>query len=104
MKIVFICVSLIVFSVSFLPLIVSSDLPTFLIGCLLTRVAAQGEADAQLTKAKAEAESIAIRAKALRDNPQVLMLEAISRWDGKLPTYLGGDSLPAPLMQLKEQK
>nr|DAP48834.1 MAG TPA: hypothetical protein [Caudoviricetes sp.]DAQ28595.1 MAG TPA: hypothetical protein [Caudoviricetes sp.] len=35
MKIVFICVSLIVFSVSFLPLIVSSDLPTFLIGCLL---------------------------------------------------------------------
>ena len=68
------------------------------------RVAAQGEADAQLTKAKAEAESIAIRAKALRDNPQVLMLEAISRWDGKLPTYLGGDSLPAPLMQLKEQK
>lgn len=67
-------------------------------------VAAQGEADAQLTKAKAEAESIAIRAKALRDNPQVLMLEAISRWDGKLPTYLGGDSLPAPLMQLKEQK
>lgn len=68
------------------------------------RVAAQGEADAQLTKAKAEAESIAIRAKALRDNPQVLMLEAISRWDGKLPTYLGGDTLPAPLMQLKEHK
>ena len=58
------------------------------------RVAAQGEADAQLTKAKAEAESIAIRAKALRDNPQVLTLEAISRWDGKLPTFLGGDSLP----------
>ena len=35
MKIVFICTALIVFSVSFLPLIVSSDLPTFLIGCLL---------------------------------------------------------------------
>gem|GEM_PF-3526138 len=35
MKIVFICVALIVFSVSFLPLIVSSDLPTFLIGCFL---------------------------------------------------------------------
>ena len=65
------------------------------------RVAAQGEADAQLTKAKAEAESIAIRAKALRDNPQVLTLEAISRWDGKLPVYFGGDSLPAPFMQMK---
>nr|DAW04077.1 MAG TPA: hypothetical protein [Caudoviricetes sp.] len=35
MKIVFICTALIVFSVSFLPLIVSSDLPTFLIGCFL---------------------------------------------------------------------
>jgi len=68
------------------------------------RVAAQGEADAQLTKARAEAESIAIRAKALRDNPQVLTLEAITRWDGKLPVYLGGDSLPTPFMQLKETK
>lgn len=66
------------------------------------RVTAQGEADAQLTKAKAEAESIAIRAKALRDNPQVLMLEAISRWDGKLPVYLNGDSLPLPFVQMKE--
>lgn len=62
------------------------------------RVAARGEADAQLTKAKAEAESIAIRAKALRDNPQVLTLEAISRWDGKLPVYLGGDALPVPFI------
>ena len=66
------------------------------------RVAAQGEADAQLTKAKAEAESIAIRAKALRDNPQVLMLEAISRWDGKLPTFLGADSLPLPLLEVNK--
>nr|WP_300899449.1 hypothetical protein [Turicimonas muris] len=65
------------------------------------RVTAQGEADAQLTKAKAEAESIAIRAKALRDNPQVLMLEAISRWDGKLPVYLNGESLPTPFLQMK---
>ena len=65
------------------------------------RVTAQGEADAQLTKAKAEAESIAIRAKALRDNPQVLMLEAISRWDGKLPVYLNGESLPTPFVQMK---
>lgn len=32
------------------------------------------------------------------------LLKAIPRWDGKLPTYLCGDSLPAPLMQLKEQK
>lgn len=66
------------------------------------RVAAQGEADAQLTKAKAEAESIAIRAKALRDNPQVLMLEAISRWDGKLPTFLVADSLPLPLLEVNK--
>ena len=52
------------------------------------RVAAQGEADAQLTRARAEAEAIAIKAKALRDNPDILQLNAIEKWDGKLPVYM----------------
>lgn len=52
------------------------------------RVAAQGEADARLTQAKAEAEAIAIKAKALRDNPGILHLNAIDKWDGKLPVYM----------------
>lgn len=56
------------------------------------RVAAQGEADAQLTRARAEAEAIAIKAKALRDNPNILQLNAIEKWDGKLPVYMSPNS------------
>lgn len=64
------------------------------------RVAAKGEADARLTRARAEAEAIAIKAKALRDNPQVLQLNAIEKWNGILPQYLGG-SQPVPFLNLQ---
>ena len=64
------------------------------------RVAAQGEADARLMRAKAEAEAIAIKAKALRDNPDVLKLNAIEKWDGKLPVYSAG-SVPTPFLPIK---
>jgi len=63
------------------------------------RVAAQGEADAKLTQARAEAEAIAIKAKALRDNPQVLQLNAIEKWNGILPQYLGGNQ-PVPFLNV----
>lgn len=59
------------------------------------RVAAQGEADAQLMRARAEAEAIAIKARALRDNPDIIQLNAIEKWDGKLPAYLtAGSAMP----------
>ena len=58
----------------------------------MTRSAAQGEADAQLTRARAEAEAIAIKAKALRDNPDILQLNAIEKWGGKLPVYMTEES------------
>lgn len=64
------------------------------------RVAAQGEADARLMRAKAEAEAIAIKAKALRDNPDVLKLNAIEKWDGKLPIYSAGGA-PTPFLPIK---
>ena len=58
-------------------------------------MAAQGEADARLTRAKAEAEAIAIKAKALRDNPGILQLNAIDKWNGVLPQYMtGGVAVP----------
>ena len=59
------------------------------------RVAAQGEADAQLMRARAEAEAIAIKARALRDNPDIIQLNAIEKWDGRLPSYLtAGSAMP----------
>ena len=64
------------------------------------RVAAQGEADARLTRARAEAEAIAIKAKALRDNPDGLQLEAIEKWDGKLPVYMT-DGTTTPFISVK---
>ena len=64
------------------------------------RVAAQGEADARITKAKAEAEAIAIKAKALRDNPDILQLNAIDKWNGILPQYLTSGS-PVPFVPVK---
>lgn len=64
------------------------------------RVAAQGEADAQLTRARAEAQAIAIKAKALRDNPAVLELNAIDKWDGKLPVYMTNGAV-VPFVSVK---
>lgn len=59
------------------------------------RAQAAGEADAKLTLAKAEAEAIKIRGDALRDNPKLVELNAVDKWDGKLPVYmLGGNSTP----------
>lgn len=59
------------------------------------RQTAQGEADAKLTLAKADAESIRIRGEALRDNPSLVELNAVDKWNGVLPTYMfGGNSVP----------
>ena len=43
------------------------------------------EAKQKLVSAKAEAEAIQIRAKALAENKDVMMLNAIEKWDGILP-------------------
>lgn len=57
--------------------------------------AAQGDAQARLTVAQAEADAIRIKGEALRQNPGVVSLSAIEKWDGKLPVYSGaGDAVP----------
>jgi regulator of protease activity HflC (stomatin/prohibitin superfamily) len=59
------------------------------------REKAKGEKDAAISRAQGEAESITIRGKALRDNPGVVELNAIEKWDGKLPsTMLPGSAVP----------
>ena len=50
--------------------------------------AAQKDADIVLIKARAEAQSVQIRGAAVAMNPQVVVLEAINRWDGKAPQTL----------------
>lgn len=59
--------------------------------------AAQKDADIVLIKARAEAESVQIRGAAVAKNPQVIMLEAINRWDGKAPQALMVDRSALPV-------
>lgn len=63
------------------------------------RELAQAGFDAQkvIAKAKGEAEAIAVQAQAVKTSggAEYLQLQAINRWDGKLPTYMGaGAPLP----------
>ena len=64
-------------------------------------VTIQIEEQATQTKirAEADAEAIRIKAKALESNPKLVEYEAVQKWDGKMPTYMMGNSLP--LINLK---
>ena len=44
--------------------------------------------------AEAEAKSMAIRAKALSQNKSLVQYEAVQKWDGKMPQYMLGSSVP----------
>lgn len=60
---------------------------------------ARGEAEAIRIKAEAESNAIRLRSQALRENPQVLQLEAIQKWNGVTPVYMGGNA-PLPFLNL----
>lgn len=57
-------------------------------------VEVQEKANQQLISAKAEAESMRIRAQALEMNKGLVEYEAVQKWDGKLPQYMMGNSVP----------
>lgn len=50
---------------------------------------------------KAEALAIERRATALRQNSNIVDLMAVERWDGKLPTYMGGGN-PVPFINAEK--
>lgn len=56
---------------------------------------ARGDKESAILKAQGEAESLNIRGEALRKNPGMVELNAIDKWDGKLPTMMtGSGSVP----------
>ena len=57
-------------------------------------VRVQEEANQKIIAAKAEAESMRIRAKALTQNKGLVEYEAVQKWNGKLPQYMMGNSVP----------
>ncbi len=52
------------------------------------------EAQQKIEAAKGSAEAITIEAQALENNPQVLELRAIEKWDGVLPKVVGEQATP----------
>lgn len=52
------------------------------------------KAKQQVISAKAEAESMRIRANALSQNARLVQYEAVHKWDGKMPVYMLGNSVP----------
>ena len=57
-------------------------------------VQVQEEAKQKVIAAEAEAKSMAIRAKALSQNKSLVQYEAVQKWDGKMPQYMLGNSVP----------
>jgi len=53
-------------------------------------IEAEIQAKATITRAKAEAESIRIRGEALKENPDLIQLQIVERWDGRSPMVIGG--------------
>ena len=52
------------------------------------------KAKQQIVQSEAEAKAIRIKAQALQQNAQLIELEAVKKWDGKLPEYMLGNSIP----------
>lgn len=64
------------------------------------RETAQGEADAKLMLAKAEAEAIQIRGDALRGNPGLVDLTLAEKWNGQYPDTLITGGSGAQILQI----
>lgn len=58
------------------------------------------EAQQKIEEAKGKAEALRVEAEAISSSQSILELEAIKKWDGKLPTYMGGDSNAIPFLNL----
>jgi uncharacterized membrane protein YqiK len=61
----------------------------------IARTRAEGEAEAIRLRGEAEAAAIRARADALRANADLVQLQAVEKWDGKLPaTMVPASALP----------
>lgn len=81
----------------------SRDLDRIKIEADQKRAQAQGEADARIMSAKAEAESF--RLKSLQITENMIRMAAIEKWDGQLPHVNGGGAVPfvnIPMPKAKE--
>ena len=61
---------------------------------------ARADADARVAKAEGDAKAIQVEAEAIRTNPEIVKLRAVEKWNGQLPTYVGGNG-PMPFVDVK---
>jgi regulator of protease activity HflC (stomatin/prohibitin superfamily) len=61
---------------------------------------AKADAEARIAKAEGDAKAIQVEAEAIRTNPEIVKLRAVEKWDGRLPTYAGGNG-PMPFIDVK---
>lgn len=66
----------------------------------IARSNARGVADAYKMTEMAKIEVMEAQAQVLNQNPQLIAWKSIEVWDGKLPTYMGGNS-PVPFLSVK---
>jgi regulator of protease activity HflC (stomatin/prohibitin superfamily) len=64
--------------------------------------ASEAEAYRVKTVAAARAEAIRREGEALAKNPEVIKLRATQQWDGKLPTFMGGQQ-PVPILNVPQK-
>ena len=64
-----------------------------------TKAVADGEAYSIEVRSKAEAAAIQRKADALRANANLVQLNAVDKWDGKLPAYMSGQA-PLPFLSV----
>lgn len=61
---------------------------------------AKADAEARIAKAAGDAKAIQVEAEAIRTNPEIVNLRAVEKWNGQLPTYMGGSG-PMPFLSVK---
>ncbi|MET3711348.1 regulator of protease activity HflC (stomatin/prohibitin superfamily) [Sphingomonas trueperi] len=61
---------------------------------------AKADAEARIAKAAGDAKAIQVEAEAIRTNPEIVNLRAVEKWNGQLPTYMGGTG-PMPFLGVK---
>ncbi|MFZ9519781.1 MAG: prohibitin family protein [Silvanigrellaceae bacterium] len=65
-------------------------------------VEVEEQARQKVIEARAEAESTRIRTEALEKSKELIQLEAVRKWDGRLPAYMMGNA-PIPFLDLTKK-
>ncbi len=61
------------------------------------------EAEQKIAEAKGKAEALLLESQAIKENPQVIELRLLEKWDGHYPHYVGG-GMPLPMVDLQKYR